>query len=446
MDNGKLRALPQVGALLEREALAALAREVGPLIVRQAVREVIEEARGALARGGGASWSDEAIRRRALEIAGGTLAPVLNGTGVVVHTNLGRAPLAPAAIDALVRTAKGYSTLEYDLDEGERGDRGAHARRLITLLTGAEDALVVNNNAAAVLLALACLAPGREVVVSRGELVEIGGGFRVPDVLAQSGAVLVEVGTTNRTHPDDYARAIGDRTAALLKVHRSNFEMIGFTRDVALRELSAIAAPRQIPLVYDAGSGALGDVGIGEETVGAAIAAGADVVTFSGDKLLGGPQAGVIVGRAEIVARLRRHPLFRAVRPDKLCLAALHATLLAWTTDPGDVPVVRMIRASVDDLGARGARVAAGVGERASVVASTARVGGGAAPSAELPSRALRVEHGDPMALAAALRAGQPHVVARVEEDRVQIDLRTIDPADDVALAAAVRAALEAVP
>ena len=444
MKHDKLRALPSVGALLEREPVRKLANEVGPAVTKQAVREVVAVARRQALAGEAASVTDDDIRARALRLAAGSLVPVLNGTGVIVHTNLGRAPLAAEAIDAIAGVARGYATLEYDLDEGERGDRATHARGLLALLTGAEDALVVNNNAAAVLLVLATLAVGRDVLVSRGELVEIGGGFRVPDVLAQSGARLVEVGTTNRTHLADYEHAFGDQTALVLKVHRSNFEIVGFTADVAIANLSAIGRARGVPVVYDAGSGAVVDLGVGEDTVATALRAGADLVMFSGDKLLGGPQAGLVVGRADLVARLRRHPLMRALRPDKLCLAALHATLLLWATAPERVPVMRMLGASLGDLEARGARIASAVGASVSVAESSARVGGGAAPSFELPSRALRVQVSDASALADALRAGGRPIVARIEGDRVLIDLRTIDPSDDDALAAALREAMAA--
>jgi L-seryl-tRNA(Ser) seleniumtransferase len=442
MSQERMRALPSVGALLEREPVRALAKQVGAVVTKQAVRDVVAEARRAALAGGVPRFSDEDIRERALRLARGSLAPVLNGTGVVVHTNLGRAPLAPEALEAAARVGRGYATLEYDLDEGERGDRATHTRALLSLLTGAEDALVVNNNAAAVLLVLACLAAGREVVVSRGELVEIGGGFRIPEVLAQSGATLVEVGTTNRTHVADYQRAIGDATAILLKVHRSNFEIVGFASEVSLADLAGVAKERALPLVYDAGSGALLDLGVGEDTVKSAIRSGADVVTFSGDKLLGGPQAGVVVGRREIVAKLRRHPLMRALRPDKLCLAALHATLLLWTTHPERIPVMRMIGVKRAELCARADRLARALGDRVSPIDVTSRVGGGAAPSVELSSRALRVASRDAEELASALRAGSTPVVARIEDGAVVIDLRTIDPADDALLEQAIRGAL----
>lgn len=442
--NDRLRAVPSVHAVLERQGVRAIAEELGAAVTKQAVRDVVADARRLAANGREPVWSEDDVRSRAERLARGSLVPVLNATGVVIHTNLGRAPIAAEAMQAATRIATGYSSLEYEIDEGSRGDRSSHVRALLTLLTGAEDAIVVNNNAAAVLLVLGALAHGREVVVSRGELVEIGGGFRVPDVLAQSGARLVEVGTTNRTHPRDYERAISPDTALLLKVHRSNFEIVGFTSEVDLAPLSEIAHTRGLPLVYDAGSGALVDLVRGERTVRSCVEAGADVVTFSGDKLLGGPQAGIIVGRAELVARMRAHPLMRAFRQGKTCLAALHATLYLWATAPERIPLVRMVRATVDELASRADRIATALGPRARVVETISRVGGGAAPSAELPSRAVRLDVADVEELAARLRRGTPAVLGRVEDGALFVDLRAIHPNDDDTLLAALRAGLEA--
>jgi L-seryl-tRNA(Ser) seleniumtransferase len=359
---------------------------------------------------------------------------VLNATGVLVHTNLGRAPLAEAALERVVEVGSGYSNLEYDLERGERGSRQDHLGPLLGRLTGAEAALVVNNNAAAVLLALAALAEGREVVVSRGELIEIGDGFRIPDVLARSGARLVEIGTTNRTHTADYERVIGPETAVLLRVHQSNFRVVGFSERPRLSELAEVARRHQLPLVDDLGSGAL--VAVGDEpTPAESLRAGADLVSFSGDKLLGGPQAGVIVGRADLVETLRRHPLQRAVRADKLTIAALEGTL-SLTLDPetrSGVPALRMLHEPVEAVRARAERLAALVGGE--VEDTVARVGGGALPLAELPSAACAVEE----ELSEPLRRGDPPVVALVRDGRTLLDCRTLTDAevDDVAVAVA---------
>jgi L-seryl-tRNA(Ser) seleniumtransferase len=362
---------------------------------------------------------------------------VLNATGVLVHTNLGRAPLAAAALERVAEVGAGYSNLEYDLEAGARGSRQSHLASLLCRLTGAEAALVVNNNAAAVLLALAALAEGREVVVSRGELVEIGDGFRIPDVLARSGARLVEVGTTNRTRVADYERALGPETALLLRVHQSNFRVVGFTERPALRELADLARGRGLPLVDDLGSGALLPLG-DEPTPAESLRAGADLVTFSGDKLLGGPQAGVVVGRADLVERLRRHPLQRALRADKLTLAALEGTL-ALVLDPAaaaaEIPVLRMFHEPLEQVRVRAERLAELVGGE--VEETVARVGGGALPLAELPSAACAVEE----ELAESLRVGEPPVVGLVRDGRTLLDCRTLTDAEVEVVAAAVRAA-----
>jgi L-seryl-tRNA(Ser) seleniumtransferase len=365
-----------------------------------------------------------------------SLRRVLNATGVLVHTNLGRAPLADAALERVVEVGGSYSNLEYDLEGGVRGSRQDHLTGLLRQLTGAEAALVVNNNAAAVLLALAALAEGREVVVSRGELIEIGDGFRIPEVLARSGARLVEVGTTNRTRAADYERAIGPDTALLLRVHQSNFRVVGFSEQPRLGELAVVAQRHELPLVDDLGSGALGPVG-DEPTPAESLRAGADLVCFSGDKLLGGPQAGVVVGRADLVGRLRRHPLQRAVRADKLTLAALEGTLLL-ALDPGTrdaVPVLRMLHEPLEEVRARAERLASLVGGE--VEETVARVGGGALPLAELPSAACAVEE----ALAELLRRGDPPVVAVVRDGRTLLDCRTLTDSDVDDVAAAVRSA-----
>jgi L-seryl-tRNA(Ser) seleniumtransferase len=362
---------------------------------------------------------------------------VLNATGVIVHTNLGRAPLAPAALARAVDVGGSYSNLELDLESGTRGSRQAHVAAALARLTGAEAALVVNNNAAAVLLALAALAEGREAVVSRGELLEIGDGFRIPDVLARSGARMVEVGTTNRTRAADYEHAIGPDTALLLRVHQSNFRIVGFTEIPTTEELAAVARAAGLVLVDDLGSGSLADVG-DEPTAASSLAAGADLVCFSGDKLLGGPQAGIVVGRADLVERLRRHPLQRALRADKLTLAALEGTL-ALHEDPErarrEIPVLRMLDEPVEQVRERAERLAGLIGGE--VEETVARVGGGALPLAELPSAACAIEE----SLAALLRVGDPPVIGIVRDGRLLLDARTLSDAEvDEAARAVLRA------
>ena len=419
----RLRDLPSVDELA-RELVDPLAVEAARAVLAQAREEI----------GAGADPGD--LRTRVLESLAAARRPalrrVLNATGVLVHTNLGRAPLPQAAL-ARVRAAAGYSNLEYDLSSGTRGSRQDHLAPLLRRLTGAEAALVVNNNAAAMLLALAALAEGREVVVSRGELIEIGDGFRIPDVLARSGARLVEVGTTNRTRAADYERAIRPETALLLRVHQSNFRVLGFTEQPTLADLAAVARRHRLPLLDDLGSGALVEVE-GEPTPRGALAAGADLVCFSGDKLLGGPQAGVVAGRPELVEQLRRHPLQRALRPDKLTLAALEGTLACYLDRPEEVPLVRMLREPVAAVRARARRLAdatAGV-----VEPTVARAGGGALPLAELESYACAVEE----ALAVALRGHEPPVIAVVRDGRTLLDCRTLTDAEADEVAAAVRA------
>ena len=411
-----------------------LARGVDDPLAVTAARTVLELAREEIRAG--ADPGD--LRARVEEAVAAARRPslrrVLNATGVLVHTNLGRAPLAPAALERVAAVGSGYSNLEYDLSDGGRGSRQDHLAPLLRRLTGAEGALVVNNNAAAVLLALAALGEGREVLVSRGELIEIGDGFRIPEVLARSGARLVEVGTTNRTRAADYEHAIGPDTALLLRVHQSNFRVVGFSEQPRVAELAAVAARHGLPLVDDLGSGALVDVA-GEPTPAASLAAGADLVCFSGDKLLGGPQAGVVAGRAGLVERLRRHPLQRALRADKLSLAALEGTLALYLDRPHEIPVLRMLREPADAVRARAERLADAVG--GAVEATVARVGGGALPLAELPSFACAVEE----ELASALRAGEPPVVAVVRDGHTLLDCRTLTDTEAEEVAAAVAAA-----
>ena len=425
----KLRDLPSVDELLRDERLVAEPRE----LVLAAARTALERAREEIKAGADPGSIVDAVLAEIGRTRQPSLRRVLNATGVLVHTNLGRAPLADAALARVAEVGAGYSNLEYDLEQGERGSRQDHLGALLQRLTGAEAAFVVNNNAAAVLLALAALAEGREVIVSRGELIEIGDGFRIPDVLVRSGARLVEVGTTNRTHAADYERAIGPETAVLLRVHQSNFRVVGFTERPELSDLATVAQRSGLPLVDDLGSGALGRVG-DEPTPTESLRAGADLVCFSGDKLLGGPQAGIVVGRADLVERLRRHPLQRALRADKLTLAALEGTL-ALALDPStrdEVPVLRMLHEPVEAVRARAERLAELVGGE--VEETVARVGGGALPLAELPSFACAVEE----SLAEPLRLGDPPVVALVRDGRTLLDCRTLTDAEVDEVAAAV--------
>jgi L-seryl-tRNA(Ser) seleniumtransferase len=428
----KLRDLPSVDELLRDDRLAAEPHELAVAATRLALERAREEIRAGRNPGDLVEMAVSELAR----VRRPSLRRVLNATGVLVHTNLGRAPLAEAALDRVAEVGRGYSNLEFHLELGERGSRQDHLGPLLGRLTGAEAALVVNNNAAAVLLALAALAEGREVVVSRGELIEIGDGFRIPDVLARSGARLVEVGTTNRTRAADYERAIGPETAVLLRVHQSNFRVIGFSERPRLGELAEVARRHDLPLVDDLGSGAPAAIG-DEPTPAESLRAGADVVCFSGDKLLGGPQAGVVVGRAELVERLQRHPLQRALRADKLTLAALEGTLrLAF--DPAtrdEVPVLRMLHEPIEAVRARAERLAGLVGGE--VEDTVARVGGGALPLAELPSAACAVEE----ELAERLRLGEPPVIAVVRDGRTLLDCRTLTDAEVDEAAAAVTAA-----
>jgi L-seryl-tRNA(Ser) seleniumtransferase len=428
-----LRDLPSVDRVLADERLAG---EPHDLAVA-AARVVLERARASIRAGEDAGDVVEAVLAELARARRPSLRRVLNATGVLVHTNLGRAPLAGAALERVSEVAAGYSNLEYSLEAGARGSRQEHVARLLCRLTGAEAALVVNNNAAAVLLALAALAEGQEVVVSRGELVEIGDGFRIPDVLARSGARLVEVGTTNRTRGADYEQAIGPETALILRVHQSNFRVVGFTELPGLREVAAVAARHELPLVDDLGSGALVPLG-DEPTPAESLRAGAGLVTFSGDKLLGGPQAGIVVGRSDLVERLRRHPLQRALRADKLTLAALEGTL-GIALDPeravAEIPVLRMFHEPLDAVRLRAERLAGLV--EGDVEETVGRVGGGALPLAELPSCACAVEE----ELAERLRLGEPPVVAVVRDGRTLLDCRTLTDAEVDEVAAAVACA-----
>jgi L-seryl-tRNA(Ser) seleniumtransferase len=441
------RRLPSVDAVVRAAGDVDLPRD---RFVR-AVRDVLAEARAAGATLDESSAAD-AARRRLRDRDRHSLRRVLNATGVVLQTNLGRAPLAPAALAAIV-DASGAVSVEYDLEAGRRGERHGHASRLLAELAGAEDGVVANNNAAAVLLALAALAARKEVIVARGELIEIGGGFRIPDVLRRSGAKLVEVGTTNRTYVRDYAAAITERTGAILRVHASNFKLTGFVARPEDRSLGSLAHERGIAFIHDLGSGTFIDTsrfGLArEEKVGEAIAAGADVVTFSGDKLLGGPQAGLAVGRAAAIGALRSHPLMRAMRPDKLTLAALVATLELYRDGRAEteLPVWRMIAATPTALAKRARAVAAQLasgGVDGDVIETQSTIGGGSLPEETQPSRAIAIgtRHGRANEILAGLRAADPPIVARIVDDRAALDLRSVAPEDDGMLARAVTAAL----
>src|SRR5579864_3306588 len=423
----ELRDLPSVDEL---------ARDADDPLAVDAARAVLARAREEIQAGIDPGDLVGRLRAELGAVRAPSLRRVINATGVIVHTNLGRAPLAAEALARVLEAARGYSNLELDLEDGERGSRQDHLAGLVRRLTGAEAALVVNNNAAAVLLALAALAEGREVVVSRGELLEIGDGFRIPDVLARSGATLVEVGTTNRTRAADYEAAIGPATAAILRVHQSNFRVVGFTEQPSLHDLAAVARRHGVALFDDLGSGSLVPLE-DEPLVTESLAAGVDLVTFSGDKLLGGPQAGIVLGRAELVAQLRRHPLQRALRPDKLTLAALEGTLLLYAEPEralAEVPALRALSEPLERVRERAERLAALVGGE--VVETTARAGGGALPLHKLPSAACAVE----LELAAALRGAEPPVIGLVRDEQTLLDCRTIADGEVELVAAAVNA------
>ncbi len=432
-----LRELPSVDRLLAEEQVRALAERHGRETLVAAARRTLARAREEILAGFEPGDLAARVAQEAEHAVAPRLRRVLNATGVVVHTNLGRAPLARAALERVAEVATGYSNLEYDVAAGARGSRQDHVAEHLRELTGADAALVVNNNAAAVLLALAALAEGRDVVVSRGELVEIGDGFRIPDVLARSGARLVEVGTTNRTRIDDYERALTDTTAVILRVHQSNFRIVGFTEQPPLADLARLAGRHDLTLVDDLGSGVLQEVH-DEPSARSSLAAGAHLVCFSGDKLLGGPQAGIVCGRADLVERLRRHPLQRALRADKLTLAALEATLALYR-DPkralAEIPVLRMLTEPGGVVRARAERLAVLTG--GAVEATIARAGGGALPLAEVESFACALEP----ELAEALRLGEPPVVGIVRDGRLLLDCRTLTEAEIDEVAAAVATA-----
>jgi L-seryl-tRNA(Ser) seleniumtransferase len=446
-----LRALPSVHQLLEEEPAAALIAEHGRPLLRFAVQRILEEERGSgVIAESGARWS--AIEHAIAELRRPRLRPVVNATGVILHTNLGRAPLAAAAAQAAAAIAGRYSTLEFGPRTGRRGRRHDLVSDLLRHLTGAEAAAVVNNCAAAVLLMLTALAKGKEVIVARGELVEIGGGFRMPDVMRLSGARLVEVGTTNRTRAEDYAAAITPRTAAIMKVHASNFQVIGFTESVELKALVEIAQQHKVLLLHDLGSGSLletASYGLAEEPrIQDSIRSGADLVACSGDKLLGGPQAGLLLGRAALVERAMKHPLARALRVDKLTLAALIATLdLYLTQSLSRLPVWDMLGASTESIGARARAWQSRLMERGAaveVVAADSTVGGGSLPGERLATMALAITpaRGGAAELLRRLREHEPPVIGRIVEERVLLDPRTVLPDEDDAVIDAVLAAL----
>ena len=449
-----LRALPSVDRVLAEPALAAALERYRRDLVVDAVRDDLATAREAAAGGGSVPSSDgvaRAVAARLEERAGAWPTPVINATGVILHTNLGRAPLSEAASRAVAASAEGYADLEMDLESGGRGSRHAAIADRLRQLIGAEAGITLNNNAGAMLLGLAAVASGREVVVSRGEASEIGGGFRIPDVLAQSGARLVEVGTVNRTYAHDYERAVTPETGALLVVHRSNFQVVGFTHEAGLGEVAAVARTHGIPLLHDLGSGALLDTaayGLTHETTPQeSLAAGASLVFFSGDKLLGGPQAGIVVGSSALVDRLAAHPLARALRADKLTLAALHATLLHYVRGEAAeaLPVWRMIGVSADELAARAGALASLIGKQASVQPGTSALGGGSLPGDELETRLVVLDApAGADELTRRLRTGDPPIVARIEDGRVLLDPRTVPSSRDAELAVAVSRALEA--
>jgi L-seryl-tRNA(Ser) seleniumtransferase len=437
----ELRRLPSVDRLLGRPEVAVLIEVHGRSLATDALRAAIDRARSAIKSGG--DLPDEAglVERAASLLRDWTRIrprPVVNATGVIIHTNLGRAPLSKAALEAVQASASGYSDLEYNLVSGERGHRMAAVEDVARRVTGAQAALVVNNNAGATLLALSAIASGKGVVISRGQLVEIGGGFRVPDVMAQSGARLIEVGTTNRTHRRDYEMALVTASAevgAILRAHSSNFRVIGFTTEVPLSELVEIGAWKGVPVVDDLGSGALLDTAryglMHEPMVQESIAAGAALVCFSGDKLLGGPQAGIIAGKRDLVERCRTHPLARALRIDKLDLAALSATLMHYLKGEAEreVPVWRMIGMPIEELERRANALADTLrqaGYRVEVVDGRSTIGGGSLPGETLPTRLVAVTVDSPDAFLAELRAGDPPVVARIEEGRAVFDVRTV--------------------
>ena len=459
-----LRQIPSIDELLAQPRLAALSRRVDRNLVVEVARAVLADLRSRIA--GDSNWTalglnaasvEELISNEVERILSRSLQPVINATGVILHTNMGRAPLTETALDEFRRSATQYSNLEYDLEAGARGKRDVHTAELLTRLTGAEAAIVVNNCAAAVLVTLAALARGGEVIVSRGELIEIGDGFRIPEIMEQSGAILREVGTTNRTHLTDYENAINEKTRVLLRVHPSNFKVTGFTDKPSIEELVALSQRSGLPLVEDLGSGCLVDLsefGVSEPTVKQSVDAGVSLVMFSGDKLLGGPQAGIIAGKKELVARVRRYPLFRALRVDKLTIAVLEATLGAYLRAAWDeVPAIRMIRATPQELKRRAENFLRELRPELpldeveiEIADGSSLAGGGSTPSQSLPTKIIRIAsvRYSAMKLEQRLRRapGGVSVIARVEDDRLILDLRTVFPEQESLLIKTLSAAL----
>jgi len=447
----KLRGLPSVDQLLGTPEASGWMASYGRPLTLEAFRAALDETRRDYPARETLPEKPELLARVQALLEGWstpTLLPAINASGVILHTNLGRAPLSQAALQAAQDVSIGYSNLEYDLEKGQRGSRLVHAGVLLQRLCGVEAALVVNNNAAAVLLALTALARRRGVVIARSQLVEIGGGFRVPDVMAQSGARLVEVGTTNRVHLSDYEQALGEKPALFLRAHRSNFRITGFTSEPELAEIAALAHAAGIAVVDDLGSGSLLDTtrfGLGHEPmVQESVATGADLVCFSGDKLLGGPQAGIIIGRSSLIKRLRVHPLARAVRADKLCLAALSATLLHYLKDEAvrEIPIWRMIAAPPEQLRQRAEGWARGLGQ-GEIIPGESTVGGGSLPGETLPTALLALQVTSPNRTLARLRQRRPAVIARTQEDRIVLDPRTVLPEQDETLLTALLVALQ---
>ncbi len=444
------RDIPAVDSLLQTRQAATLVAKFGRPLTLEAIRTTLESLRNTLEDGG--ALPDRIIILEQVQSAleswlEPTLIPVINATGVILHTNLGRAPLSQAAVTAINHLATGYSTLEYDLSRGARGSRSVHAEALLTRLTGAEAAMVVNNNAAAVLLILSALAKGKRVIISRSQLVEIGGGFRVPDVMKQSGAKLVEIGTTNKVHIHDYELALQDPAALVMRAHHSNFKLIGFTSEPELRELAGAAHRANVPLMDDLGSGTFVDTALyglaHEPTVQESMAAGADIVCFSGDKLLGGPQAGIIIGRKELVKKIARHPLARAVRADKLCLASLSATLLHYLKGEveREIPIWQMISKTPEQIKTRAEywREKVGCGL---VIEGRSTVGGGSLPEETMPTYLLSLQVPQPNKFLTKLRGMSPPVIARIADDQVVFDPRTVIAEQEGALLVAIKNAL----
>jgi L-seryl-tRNA(Ser) seleniumtransferase len=451
-----LRLIPPVDELLEFIGKEGLAGDLPRKVLLDAARELLEETREAILTGSyervsGQDFTMELIAsmvtQRAWQSVRTRLRKVINATGVVLHTNLGRAPLSWAACEAAREVSEGYCNLEYQLKQGERGSRQEHLERWLCELTYAEAAMVVNNNAAAVLLAVSAIAKGKDVIVSRGELVEIGDSFRLPEIMAQGGARLVEVGTTNRTRLDDYRNVIGPETAALMKIHQSNFRMVGYTEEVSLQELVGLGRQQFLPVICDLGSGSLVDLdqwGLGSEpSLGQSVATGADIITASGDKLLGGPQAGIIVGSRDYVDALRKHPLARAVRVDKMTIAALEATLRIYL-DPWraalEIPALRMLTEDKESVKARARklkRMVAVEGLEASIISEVSRAGGGTLPTAELPTFCLALAHAelDAVEMERRLRLADLPVLSRIKDDALLLDLRTVAAEEVTALA-----------